>query len=81
MLSRYGLKEIEGAQGLLRSIVGKQTQSLRREQLEQLSKVKKFDEFERYFKSFVEEISEGGITRRMRKVRKEKLLLGGREEP
>jgi hypothetical protein len=45
MLSRYGLKEIEGAQSLLRSIIGKQTQCLRREQLEQLSKVKKFDEF------------------------------------
>jgi hypothetical protein len=28
----------------------------------------------------VEEISEGGITRRMRKIRKEKLLLGSTEE-
>lgn len=45
MLTRYGLKEIEGAQSLLRSLICKQTQSLKREQLEQLSKVKKFDEF------------------------------------
>lgn len=28
----------------------------------------------------MEEISEGGITRRMRKIRKDKLLLGSREE-
>jgi cobalamin biosynthesis protein CobD/CbiB len=43
MLSRYGLKEIEGAQNLLRTIVGRQTKCLKREQLEHLSKVKKFD--------------------------------------
>jgi len=74
MLTRCPISEIEKAQTLLRQIVTNQILLMPREALKSLCKITRFDEFYVYFKVFMDELREGGISRRITKERKVRFL-------
>jgi hypothetical protein len=45
-----------------------------KEELQSLCKITRFDEFYVYFKVFMDELREGGISRRVTKVRKTRFM-------
>lgn len=58
---------------MLRKIVCRQASALEKIKLNVECKMKKFEEFYAYFLGFMEELSEGVISRRMTKSRKMRL--------
>ena len=70
MLAKYSVKELEGAQELLREQVLEEVSQMSKDSIQEMCKMLKFDDFHTYLQSFLTELKGDGLTMRMKKQQK-----------
>lgn len=81
MLKKVDFREIEEAQTLLRDNIHNFLANIPKKVIRERCKMAKFDEFYAYLDNFMEELKGHGVSRRMKKEQKEKLLQKNDEHP